>query len=76
MLNYAGCCKCQSRAFLGEEGRVRSVTGGDVEVGEEDSGNEVTLGLRDSSSSQTCAELSRSVLPAILSTLPHYTAER
>ena len=40
MLNYAGCCKCQSRAFLGEEGRVRSVTGGDVEVGEGDSGNE------------------------------------
>lgn len=45
MLNYAGCCKCQSTAFLGEEGRVRSVTGGeDGRPGEEeeegDSGNE------------------------------------
>ena len=39
MLNYAGCCKCQSKAFLGEEGRVRSVAGGEVE-GEGDSGNE------------------------------------
>ena len=42
MLNYAGCCECQSRAFLGEEGRVRRVGG--VEEGEEvesDSGNEI-----------------------------------
>ena len=38
MLNYAGCCKCQSRGFLGEEGRVRSVGGGEGMEG--DSGNE------------------------------------
>ena len=40
MMNYAGCCKCQSRDFLGEEGRVRSVTGGEEEGVEGDSGNE------------------------------------
>ena len=42
MVNYAGCCKCQSRGFLGEEGRVRIVTGGEGEreEEEEDSGNE------------------------------------
>ena len=40
MLNYAGCCKCQSRAFLSEEGRVRRVMGGGEEGEEGDSGNE------------------------------------
>ena len=40
MLNYAGCCKCQNRAFLGEMERVRSVSGGLEEEGEGDSGNE------------------------------------
>lgn len=42
MMNYAGCCKCQSRGFLGEEGRVRSVGGGGGggEEWDEDSGNE------------------------------------
>lgn len=40
MLNYAGCCKCQNRAFLGEEGRVRNVSGGVEEEEEGDSGNE------------------------------------
>ena len=37
MLNYAGCCKCHSKDFLAEEGRVRSVGGEGVEG---DSGNE------------------------------------
>ena len=40
MLNYAGCCKCRNRDFLGEEGRVRSVGGVEGEGVEGDSGNE------------------------------------
>ena len=40
MLNYAGCCKCRNRDFLGEEGRVRSVGGVEGDSGNEGDGEE------------------------------------
>lgn len=40
MMNYAGCCKCQSRAFLVEDQRVRSVIGGGGGREDDDSGTE------------------------------------
>lgn len=45
MLNYSECSQCKNKGFLGEEERVRSVSGGEGEdVGgqenREDSGNE------------------------------------
>lgn len=44
MMNYAGCCKCQSRAFLVEEGRVRSVIGGGGGGEDDDEGDSGTEG--------------------------------